>query len=196
MIYRSNCVWELPEGVPVLVVSSRQVDSADPRCYWRWPAPALRTSAAPVQPLLCKAIVVRAAGCPPWFDDMWITAATPMRCGMSRQIATRSDLVGHAGYGYCASRSTAIGAGMPVMWRLATPPSVRVRCSPLSSGTNAISSVTVRFCWQATDLPTGGSSRTSTRWVGACCDRTGKTQPTVTVTSVASVNGSSRSTKP
>jgi hypothetical protein len=56
-------------------------------------------------PLLCTAILTLAACCPSWFDDLWMTDATPVPCGMSRERAKRSDLVGHAGYGYCASHS-------------------------------------------------------------------------------------------
>jgi hypothetical protein len=83
------------------------------------------------QPLLCKAILVVAACCPSWFDDLWITDATPLPCGMSRETVKRSDLAGHAGYGYCASHSryywglklylVCTGDGMPHMWCLANP---------------------------------------------------------------------------
>ena len=81
--------------------------------------------------LLCKAIATVAACCPSWFDDLWMTDATPVPCGMSRQTVKRSDLAGHAGYGYCASHSryywgfklylVCAGDGMPVMWCLANP---------------------------------------------------------------------------
>jgi hypothetical protein len=56
------------------------------------------------QPLLCKAILTLAA-CPSWFDDLWITDATPVPCGTSRETVKRSDLAGHASYGYCAAHS-------------------------------------------------------------------------------------------
>lgn len=83
------------------------------------------------QPLLCKAIIALAMLCPSWFDDLWITDATPVPCGMSRETVKRSDLAGHANYGYCASHSrwywglklylVCTGDGMPVMWCLADP---------------------------------------------------------------------------
>jgi hypothetical protein len=83
------------------------------------------------RPLLCKAILTLAACCPSWFDDMWMTDATPVPCGMSRETVKRSDLAGHAGYGYCASHSrfywglklylVCAGDGMPIMWCLANP---------------------------------------------------------------------------
>jgi hypothetical protein len=81
--------------------------------------------------LLCTAIRLLAEQCPSWFDDMWITDATPVPCGTSRETAKRSDLAGHAGYGYCASYSrfywgmklylVCSGDGMPQMWCLAHP---------------------------------------------------------------------------
>lgn len=83
------------------------------------------------RPLLCKAILTLAACCPSWFDSMWITDATPVPCGMSRDTVKRSDLAGHAGYGYCKSHSrwywglklylVCVGDGMPIMWCLANP---------------------------------------------------------------------------
>lgn len=83
------------------------------------------------QPLLCKTILTLAACCPSWFDDLWITDATPVPCGMSRETVKRSDLAGHASYGYCASHSrwywglklylVCAGDGMPIMWCLANP---------------------------------------------------------------------------
>jgi hypothetical protein len=83
------------------------------------------------EPLLCKAILVLAECCPSWFDDLWMTDATPLPCGASRETAKRSDLAGHAGYGYCASHSryywglklylVCAGDGMPIMWCLAHP---------------------------------------------------------------------------
>ncbi|MCE7002275.1 IS982 family transposase [Kibdelosporangium philippinense] len=84
-----------------------------------------------VHPLLCKAVLVLAACCPSWFDDVWIADATPVPCGMSRETVKRSDLAGHAGYGYCAAHSrfywglklylVCAGDGMPIMWCLANP---------------------------------------------------------------------------
>src|ERR1700761_8294048 len=83
------------------------------------------------QPLLCKTIIFLATCCPSWFDDMWITDATPVPCGMSRETVKRAELAGHAHYGYCASHSrwywglklylVCTGDGMPIMWCLATP---------------------------------------------------------------------------
>jgi hypothetical protein len=48
--------------------------------------------------LLCNMIRVLAGVCPSWSEDMWITDATPVPCGTSRETVTRSDLAGHAGY--------------------------------------------------------------------------------------------------
>jgi hypothetical protein len=38
-------------------------------------------------------------------DNVWIADSTPVECGRSRETAKRSDLVGFAEYGYCASHS-------------------------------------------------------------------------------------------
>ena len=40
-----------------------------------------------------------------WTDDVWVVDSTPVECGRSRGTAKRSDLVGWAQYGYCASHS-------------------------------------------------------------------------------------------
>lgn len=81
--------------------------------------------------LLCQTILALASACPSWFDDMWMTDATAVPCGTSRETVKRSDLAGHAGYGYCASYSrffwgfklylVCAGDGMPIMWCLANP---------------------------------------------------------------------------
>lgn len=83
------------------------------------------------RPLLCQTLLALAAACPSWFDDLWMTDATPVPCGASRETVKRSDLAGHAGYGYCASHSrfywglklylVCTGDGMPHMWCLANP---------------------------------------------------------------------------
>ena len=43
--------------------------------------------------------------CPSYTDDIWLVDSTPVECGRSRETARRSDLVGWATYGYCASHS-------------------------------------------------------------------------------------------
>jgi hypothetical protein len=40
-----------------------------------------------------------------WADDVWVIDSTPVECGRSRETAKRSNLVGWAEYGYCASHS-------------------------------------------------------------------------------------------
>ena len=63
-----------------------------------------------------------------WADGIWIADSTPVECGRSRDTAHRSDLVGFAEYGYCASHSRwfwglrlhllCTPAGMPVSFAL------------------------------------------------------------------------------
>lgn len=38
-------------------------------------------------------------------DHMWIVDSTPIECSRSREAVKRSDLVGWAEHGYCASHS-------------------------------------------------------------------------------------------
>jgi hypothetical protein len=64
-----------------------------------------------------------------WSDDVWVVDSTPVQCGCSRETARRSDAVGWAEYGYCASHSRYFWGlrlhlvctlhGLPVMFALA-----------------------------------------------------------------------------
>jgi hypothetical protein len=82
-------------------------------------------------PLICQATLYLARLCPSFSDQLRLLDATPVPCGMSRPTAQRSDLVGLASYGYCASHSRwywglklyllTTAEGMPVAWCLASP---------------------------------------------------------------------------
>ena len=66
---------------------------------------------------------------PSFHDGLWLVDSTPVECGRSRETAKRSELVGWAEYGYCASYSryfwglrlhlVATPSGLPIMWALA-----------------------------------------------------------------------------
>ena len=66
-----------------------------------------------------------------WHDLLRLLDSTPVPCGTSRETVKRSDLAGHAGYGYCASHSRyfwglrlyliCTAEGMPIIWGLANP---------------------------------------------------------------------------
>ncbi len=66
-----------------------------------------------------------------WHDLLRLVDSTPLPCGASRETVKRSDLAGHAGYGYCASHSRffwgfrlyliCTAEGMPIIWGLAHP---------------------------------------------------------------------------
>jgi hypothetical protein len=66
-----------------------------------------------------------------WHDLLRLADSTPLPCAASREPVKRSDLAGHAGYGYCVSHSRwlwgfrlyliTIAEGMPVIWGLAHP---------------------------------------------------------------------------
>lgn len=82
-------------------------------------------------PLLAAAITHLARVSPSWCDDLRLIDATPVPCGASRETVKRSELAGHAGYGYCAAHSRyywglklyllAAADGMPIAWCLADP---------------------------------------------------------------------------
>lgn len=66
---------------------------------------------------------------PSFCDSLWLVDSTPVECGRSRETARRSELVGWAEYGYCASHSryfwglrlhlVATASGLPILWALA-----------------------------------------------------------------------------
>jgi DDE family transposase len=81
--------------------------------------------------LLSAVITELARGTASWHDLLRLVDSTPLPCAASRQTVRRSDLAGHAGYGYCASHSrffwgfrlylVTTAEGMPVLWALAHP---------------------------------------------------------------------------
>ena len=72
-----------------------------------------------------------AQDCDCWADGTWVIDSTPVECGRSRETAQRSDLVGWAGYGYCASHTRYFWglrlhlittlSGLPVTFALTNP---------------------------------------------------------------------------
>lgn len=81
--------------------------------------------------LLSAVITELARDTPSWGEITRLIDSTPLPCGKSRETVKRSDLAGHAGYGYCASHSRFFWGfrlyllctpdGMPVIWGLANP---------------------------------------------------------------------------
>jgi len=81
--------------------------------------------------LLSAVITELARDTPSWNEIIRLVDSTPVPCGRSRETVKRSDLAGHAGYGYCASHSRYFWGfrlylvctpdGMPVIWGLANP---------------------------------------------------------------------------
>jgi hypothetical protein len=82
-------------------------------------------------PLLAAVITELARDSDAWHDRLRLVDSTPLPCAASRATVRRSELVGHAGYGYCASHSRwfwgfrlyllCTAAGMPIIWGLASP---------------------------------------------------------------------------
>lgn len=81
--------------------------------------------------LLAAVITELARDVDSWHDWLRLVDSTPLPCGTSRETVKRSDLAGHAGYGYCASHSRyywgfrlyliCTAEGMPIIWGLANP---------------------------------------------------------------------------
>ncbi len=81
--------------------------------------------------LLSAVITELARDTASWHDLLRLVDSTPLPCAASRETVRRSDLAGHAGYGYCASHSRwfwgfrlyliTTAEGMPVIWGLAHP---------------------------------------------------------------------------
>ena len=82
-------------------------------------------------PLLKRVIRMLATDTDLWADSIWLVDSTPVECARSRPTVQRSELAGHAGYGYCASHSrlfwglrlhlVCTPAGLPITWALAHP---------------------------------------------------------------------------
>ncbi|MBD3011270.1 IS982 family transposase [Streptomyces sp. 5-10] len=82
-------------------------------------------------PLISTVIEALARQVPSWHDDLRLIDSTPLPCAASRETVKRSDLAGHAGYGYCRSHSRffwgfrlyllTTAEGMPISWCLAHP---------------------------------------------------------------------------
>lgn len=81
---------------------------------------------------LLSAVITELARDTPTFHEVTrLVDSTPLPCAASRETVKRSDLAGHAGYGYCASHSRFFWGfrlylvctpdGMPVVWGLANP---------------------------------------------------------------------------
>lgn len=81
--------------------------------------------------LISAVITELARDTPSWHELLRLVDSTPVPTGMSRETVKRSDLVGDAGYGYCASHSRyfwgfrlyliSTPEGMPILWALANP---------------------------------------------------------------------------
>ena len=81
--------------------------------------------------LVAAVITELARDCASWHDQLRLVDSTPLPCAASRETVKRSDLAGHAGYGYCASHSryfwgfrlylVSTADGLPISWGLAHP---------------------------------------------------------------------------
>jgi hypothetical protein len=56
-------------------------------------------------PVVCRVLRALVAACPSVCDRVRLLDSTPVPCAASRETVHRSELAGHAAYGYCASHS-------------------------------------------------------------------------------------------
>jgi hypothetical protein len=80
-------------------------------------------------PTIARVITHLAAGSPSFCDNLRLLDSTPVPCGQSRETARRSELAGHAAYGWCKSHSRYFWGfrlyvlcapdGMPIAFELA-----------------------------------------------------------------------------
>jgi hypothetical protein len=56
-------------------------------------------------PLIAAVITEPARDTDSWHDLLRLVDSTPLPCAASRETLKRSELAGHAGYGFCASHS-------------------------------------------------------------------------------------------
>jgi hypothetical protein len=80
-------------------------------------------------PTIARIITHLATGSPSFCDNLRLLDSTPVPCGQSRETARRSELAGHAAYGWCKSHSRyfwgfrlyvlCAADGMPIAFELA-----------------------------------------------------------------------------
>jgi hypothetical protein len=80
-------------------------------------------------PTIARVISHLAVGSPSFCDNLRLMDSTPVPCGQSRETARRSELAGHAAYGWCKSHSRYFWGfrlyvlcapdGMPICFELA-----------------------------------------------------------------------------
>ncbi len=120
---RDGLRGQLPAGKP----------PGDVTCAPPWPRVRCRPGDAlnAAGPLISTVIQALARQVPTWHDNLRLIDSTPLPCAASRETVKRSELAGHAGYGYCRSHSRffwrvrlhllTTAEGMPVSWCLANP---------------------------------------------------------------------------
>jgi Transposase DDE domain len=91
--------------------------------------PAYNKRLRALAPTIAQVIAHLAVGSPSFCDNLRLLDSTPVPCGQSRETARRSELAGHAAYGYCRSHSRYFWGfrlyllcapdGMPIAFELA-----------------------------------------------------------------------------
>ena len=91
--------------------------------------PAYNKRLRALAPTLARVITELAVSSPSFCDHLRLLDSTPVPCGQSRETARRSELAGHAAYGFCRSHSRYFWGfrlyllcapdGMPIAFELA-----------------------------------------------------------------------------
>jgi hypothetical protein len=151
-------------------------------------------------PLVALAIQDLAAHTPSWHDQLRLVDSTPVPCAASRETVKRSDLAGHAGYGYGTSHHRffwglrlyvlAAPDGLPVAWCLATPKLGEREVVAALLDHEAPGCARDCSSWATRALPAASSKPSSPTTAGGCCALTAATNRTGTGRWAASGSGS------
>lgn len=159
-------------------------------------------------PLISHVIEALARQVPTWHDDLRLIDSTPLPCAASRETVKRSELAGHAGYGYCRSHSRffwgfrlyllTTAEGMPVSWCLAHPKlgEREVMTALLERDHHLVRTGQVILADKGFAGREFEAFLTEHTWAFIWCGRTARTSPSGTAASPASVSGSRPSSTP
>lgn len=152
-------------------------------------------------PLISQVIEALASQVPTWHDDLRLIDSTPLPCAASRETVKRSELAGHAGYGYCRSHSRffwgfrlyllTTAEDMPISWCLANPKlgEREVMTALLERDHHLVRTGQVILAdkgFAGREFKAFLTERLGSTW----CGRTGKASPSGMAAWPASVNGS------
>ena len=156
---------------------------------------------------ICLLVNLLARSSPSFCDRLRLLDSTPVPCGQSRETVKRSDLAGHAAYGYCASHSRYFWGfrlylvcspdGMPLCFCLApaNEPEREVAAALLDRMRHDGSLQGYELVIGDKGFAGAEFEQIVNRSAPGSSAPTAKTSPTATAPSAGSANGSNRSSK-